>query len=401
MNEMWERQSSLWRDSAEVVTQWGDASSVDPRLLRHEVSGSWWDLLERLGITLLVTREYEHLAVSVSVSDARPLVRFLPVPHPSGLVVDRPRRMAYLASTRNPNQIYDLAPVRGLLDRPDVQRDGDEGHPLVPLKSRFLPGALYLHDLAIVGGKLHGNAAGTNAVMEFHDDGRYNVVWWPKCVEQSGGHPLLSRNHLQLNSIAAGAHLSSSYFTASSDRIAKRRPGHRNFPVDGRGVVFDGRSRDVFIRGLTRPHSARLHEGRVWLGNSGYGELVVGLREGERYEVAARLPGWTRGLCFVEGVAFVGTSRVIPRFRNYAPGLNLEESKCGVHAVDVVSGAMLGSLVWPAGNQVFAIDWLPSSVTCGFPFAVQSRRSLRRERNLFYAFTTDRDFHSLEKTHVL
>ena len=42
-----------------------------------------------------------------------------------------------------------------------------------------------------------------------------------------------------------------------------RRPGHLNFPVDGRGVIFSGRTRDVVATGLTRPHSARLHEGTI------------------------------------------------------------------------------------------------------------------------------------------
>ena len=46
------------------------------------------------------------------------------------------------------------------------------------------------------------------------------------------------------------------------------------------------------------------------MANSGYGEL--GFVSDGRLEVVARLSGWTRGLCIVGDVAFVGTSRVIP-----------------------------------------------------------------------------------------
>ena len=50
--------------------------------------------------------------------------------------------------------------------------------------------------------------------------------------------PRFEKNYLQLNSIAAGPTLESSYFGASAANLSQRRPGHRNFPVDGRGVVF-------------------------------------------------------------------------------------------------------------------------------------------------------------------
>src|SRR5207302_9252278 len=253
---------------------------------------------------------------------------------------------------------------------------------LVPTGSRFYPGCLSMHDLALVGGRLHANAVGQNAVVRLDDDGGYERVWWPRCIETARG-PVFGRNHLQLNSIAAGPTLRQSYFSASTDRVSARRPGMRNFPVDKRGVIFAGRTRDVFCRGLTRPHSARLHAGRVWVDNSGYGEL--GFAEDGQFRPVTKLPGWTRGLCFHQGIAFVGTSQVIPRFRQYAPGLDVDASVCGVHAVEVKTGRALGSLTWPAGNQIFAIDWINRSAATGFPFAAGARRTVK-EKALFYCY---------------
>jgi hypothetical protein len=148
--------------------------------------------------------------------------------------------------------------------------------------------------------------------------------------------PRFGRNFLQLNSIAAGRTLASSFFSASAAVPSARRPGHLNFPVDGRGVIFSGRTRDVVATGLTRPHSARLHEGTLWVDNSGYGEF--GRITDARFEPVIRLKGWTRGLCITDKIAFVGTSRVIPRFRHYAPGLDVDRSRCGIHAVDLQTG---------------------------------------------------------------
>jgi uncharacterized protein (TIGR03032 family) len=232
---------------------------------------------------------------------------------------------------------------------------------------------------------LHANAVGQNAVVRLSDDGRYERAWWPRCIESDAG-PAFGQNYIQLNSIAAGRNLATSYFSASADKLSNRRPGHKHFPVDKRGVIFSGATREPVARGLTRPHSARLHSGSIWVDNSGYGEL--GIADNGRFKPVISLPGWTRGLCFFEHIAFVGTSRVIPRFRQYAPGLDVETSVCGVHAVDTKSGRVLGSLIWPYGNQVFAIDWAPSSLTSGFPFSAGARRGVAREKRLFYAFST-------------
>lgn len=386
LDSMWARHHAAWRETAQITSQWEQARDTNPELLRYQVRGGWWDILEKRRITLLVTREYEHLIMALGAKNNRPLISYMPMPHPSGLVADRQHQRVYVASTRNPNQVFELAPVSGFVPRLDAAAPDVTGAPLVPTQSRFFPGSLYMHDLALIGGELYANAVGQNAIVRL-DGTRPEAVWWPRCMETPKG-PLFGRNHIQLNSIAPGESLQRSFFTASSDTISARRPGHSNYPVDGRGVIFSGETREPIVRGLTRPHSARLNEGAVWVDNSGYGELAMA--DGGDLNVVAKLPGWTRGLCIHGDVAFVGTSRVLPRFRQYAPGLDVERSVCGLHAVDVKSGAVLGSLIWPSGNQLFAIDWMPASVTCGFPFTTRyPKKASAREKHLFYSFTTD------------
>lgn len=386
LDALWARHSAEWRDTAQITSQWREASQTDGRLLQHVVRGRWWETLAEQNITLLVTREYEHLVMALRADATGPKVSYLPLPHPSGLVVNRDRGVVHIASTRNPNQVYDLMPVTGQTPRLDVRTDALHERPLVPVRSRFFPGCLYLHDLALIGGALHANAVGQNAVVRLNDDGCYERVWWPRCIETEHG-PVFGQNHIQLNSIAAGTDLSSSFFSASTATLSARRPGHHNFPVDRRGVVFEGQTREPIAHGLTRPHSARLHGGRVWVDNSGYGEL--GTADNNGFAPLVRLPGWTRGLCFHENIAFVGTSRVIPRFRHYAPGLEVDQSVCGLHAVDTETGQVKGSLLWPYGNQIFAIDWAPHTLTTGFPFATKAKRGSGREKALFYTFQVD------------
>ncbi|MBV8084023.1 MAG: DUF4915 domain-containing protein [Chloroflexi bacterium] len=381
LDELWAMHDAAWRQPAQVASQWHGAAEVDPKILRWMVTGEWWETLARLDLTLLVTREYEHLAMALSAPGGKPHVSYMPTPHPAGIAVDREGGAVYMASTRNPNQVFELRPVHGLLPRAGMEGVAPDDCPLLPVRSAFYPGCFYLHDLAFIGGQLHAASAGQNVIVKLAA-GRAEVVWWPCCVDDSGA-PRTDRNYIQLNSIAAAESLERSHFSASTDHAGHRRPGHRNFPVDKRGVIFDGATREPLARGLTRPHSARLHEGRVWVDNSGYGELSV--VEGSKPEVAAHLPGWTRGLCFHQDVAFVGTSRVIPRFRSYAPGLEPDDCRCGVHAVEVASGRVLGSIVWPFGNQIFALEWLPRPVSSGFPFVAGHPRPAA-EKALFYSF---------------
>ena len=84
--------------------------------------------------------------------------------------------------------------------------------------------------------------------------------------------------------------------------------------------------------------------------------------EGHRFVPIVKLGGWTRGLTFCRSYAFVATSRVLPRFHHYAPGLDPGKSVCGLHAIDLKTGTKawetplapnLGGPIATAGGLVF------------------------------------------------
>ena len=375
---LWAHHHAVLRDPHQIVSQWREASEIDPALLESRVRGAWWETLERAGATLLVTREYEHLVMAFCTAGGRRRVSYLHLPHPNGMAVDPARNRVHIASTRNPNLVFDFGPCA--TDGAGGPVPPGSAGLLLPTRASYLPGCLYTHDLALIGGRLHANAVGLNAVVRLPEEGGFEPVWWPRCLDAPAG-PRMDRNYLQVNSIAAGPSLAASYFTASAATPSRRRPGHLNFPVDRRGVVFSGATREVVGVGLTRPHSARLRGKELWVDNSGYGEL--GRMTDGRFEPVVRLPGWTRGLCFRGDVAFVGSSRVIPKYRCYAPGLDPDHCETGVHAVDVSTGRVLGSVVWPAGNQIFAVEAVDDAVTSGFPFTHPGERGRKRQTALF------------------
>lgn len=382
LTALWEQHHGQWRKQEQVIGLWPDAQTLSPAVLQAEVYGDWWNLLAASGITLIVGREYEHLLLALTVIDGQPLITYMQLPHPSGIVYDAARNAVFVACTRNPNQVLELRPQGGQLARLDMVATDITNHVLLPFRNFYYPGCLYLHDLALIDGELYGNSVGQNAIVRLATDGTYPIEWFPNCIVKENG-PVFSQNHIQLNSIAAGATLEDSFFSASADEVTTLRPGQPDYPVDKRGVIFDGRTREPVVRGLTRPHSARLHQTQLWVDNSGYGELGTVLSG--HYEPVTRLPGWTRGLVFTNQVAFVGTSRVIPRFRQYAPGLDVDSSQCGVHAVDIQTGRILGGMTWEQGNQIFALEAVPSHITRGFPFRLDQQQA--QLDALFYAYS--------------
>ena len=119
----------------------------------------------------------------------------------------------------------------------------------------------------------------------------------------------------------------------------------------GGGVVIHIPSGEIQGRGLSMPHSPRWHQDRLWLLNSGTGEL--GWIEQGAFRPLCALPGFARGLTFAGGCAVVGLSKLrSPQFtglpleeRLQAEGL--PEGACGLRVIDLSSGSILHSLELP------------------------------------------------------
>lgn len=107
------------------------------------------------------------------------------------------------------------------------------------------------------------------------------------------------------------------------------------------GVVLDVATGEIVCRGLSMPHSPRLHRGELWVLNAGTGEL--GVVAGGKFEPKIFCPGFVRGLAFHGNLAFVGLSK--PRYKRFE-GLPLErrlndadsEPWCGIQVIDLDQG---------------------------------------------------------------
>jgi uncharacterized protein (TIGR03032 family) len=128
------------------------------------------------------------------------------------------------------------------------------------------------------------------------------------------------------------------------------------------GCLLDVPSGAVVARGLSMPHSPRLHDDRLWLLESGTGQLVLVDPATGRRERVAELPGFTRGLTLSGQYAFVGLSKI--RKTSAMDGVPLaerrEQLKCGVAVVDLRSGQVIALLEFQtAVEETFDVHLLP------------------------------------------
>ncbi len=119
--------------------------------------------------------------------------------------------------------------------------------------------------------------------------------------------------------------------------------GWRDRRANG-GLLMDVTGNEVLLESLSMPHSPRVHDGRVWLLNSGAGELGFLDRAVGKFVVVAFCPGYARGLAFVGPYAVVGLS--LARENRTFQGLPLDqalasrgaEPRCGLLVVDTRTG---------------------------------------------------------------
>lgn len=119
---------------------------------------------------------------------------------------------------------------------------------------------------------------------------------------------------------------------------------------DGGGLVIDIASGEVVVEGLTLPHSPRVHNGALWLLDSGRGQIVrVDIGSRKREDIAF-CPGFLRGLAFHNDHAIVTVSLAREgKFKEIAIQTGLEErkaeAKCGIMIIDTRAGRIIHSIL--------------------------------------------------------
>ncbi len=204
-------------------------------------------------------------------------------------------------------------------------------------RNRHVTGDVAIHDLAFAGGELWLVATAFSCLATLDAGHSFVPRWAPRFITS-----LAPEDRCHLNGLAVRDDRVA-YVTALG---ASDQPGGwRGRKADG-GVVIDVGSSEEVIGGLSMPHSPRWYGDRLWLLESGTGALCVADLDRGRVDTVTELPGFTRGLAFVDGVAFVGLSQVreSSTFGDLPLTRRGQERQCGVWMVDLASGEVAGFL---------------------------------------------------------
>ena len=237
-------------------------------------------------------------------------------------------------------------------------------------RAAYFTGDLHIHDIAFgADGLLLVN---TRFSCLAHLSERFNFapLWRPKFVSD-----LVPEDRCHLNGLAM-LNQRPKYVTAlgSSDVVG----GWRANKAAG-GVLIDVTSDEIICAGLCMPHSPRWHENRLWLLNSGAGELLAVDLDSGRAECVTRIPGYLRGLCFVGKYALIGMSQI--REAHIFGGLPIqnqyESLKCGIAVVNLTSGSMAALFEFTAGcTELYDVQFLPGIQR---PMLLSDRQPATRE----------------------
>lgn len=174
-----------------------------------------------------------------------------------------------------------------------------------------------------------------NCLATISETASFRPLWHPPFISKITGE-----DRCHLNGLAMDGNRAAYVSAVSRSDVAD---GWRERRSDG-GVVLDVASGEPVATGLSMPHSPRLYDGKLWVLNSGRGELcTIDLSSGDITPVAF-CPGYARGLAFVGRYAIVGLSR--PRKNQTFEGLELQDllkqkdtaPRSGLLVIDIDTG---------------------------------------------------------------
>jgi uncharacterized protein (TIGR03032 family) len=333
------------------------ANELEPvsREIHYEYSPNLPAILHELGISLVVSTYQAGKIVVLSARDGALAVTFHAFNRPLGLAF---REDCLAVASRREVWFLGAAPsiARGI-------------NPAGTYDSCFLTryahftGEIEAHDLAWGANELWVVNTLFSCLCTLGGNFCFVPRWRPPFISA-----LAAEDRCHLNGLALEEGRPR-YVTALSQ--TDMRTGWRADKVNT-GCLIDVPSGRTLASGFAMPHSPRLHDGKLWLLESGRGRLLRIDRErmnqdglnqdGGAAEVVADLPGYARGLGLCGGYAFVGLSKI--RQTSMFGGVPIAEFKdqlkCGVAVVELATGDIVSLFEFKTvAEEIFEVAVLP------------------------------------------
>ena len=351
LNELLPRTQELAQRSKELLARpvhpprtakWS-APSDSP--LRSVYTQSFPQFLNQLGSSMLVSTYQTGKLICARYDGGQLNTHFRNFSRPMGLAVGSGR---FAVGTRAEVLDYRNFPAVA----PKVEPRGKHDACFLPRNKHFT-GDIRIHEVAFAQGELWLVATNFSCLATLDAEHSFIPRWKPPFISQ-----LTSEDRCHLNGLCV-IDDEPRYVTALGETDAPG--GWRQNKASG-GILMDVETGEIVLRGLSMPHSPRWFGDRLWVLESGKGTISVADLDAGTVETVTQLPGFTRGLLFAGGLAFVGLSQVreTATFGGLPWMERLDERLCGVWAVNPQSGQIVGFLRFEElVQEVFDVALLP------------------------------------------
>jgi uncharacterized protein (TIGR03032 family) len=313
--------------------------------LRSVYTQSFPEFLNQLSSSLLVSTYQTGKLICARHDGGQLNTHFRNFSRPMGLAV-APGRIAI--GTRAEVLDYRNLPAVA----PKVEPRGKHDACFLPRNKHFT-GDIRIHEIEFAQGELWIAATNFSCLATLDAEHSFVPRWKPPFISR-----LTSEDRCHLNGLCV-IDDEPRFVTALGETDVAG--GWRENKASG-GVLIDIESGETVLRGLSMPHSPRWHDGRMWVLESGKGTLSVADLDAGTVETVAELPGFTRGLLFAGGLAFIGLSQVreTATFGGLPLMDRLDERLCGVWAVNPQTGQIVGFLRFEElVQEVFDVALIP------------------------------------------
>ena len=313
--------------------------------LKSEFSASFLALLDKGRLSVAVSTYQAGQVVFLRADEGKLNTHFCGFNRPMGIALKDNR---LVVGTNN--EVFEFRNTPAVA--PKVEPKGRHDACFIP-RSIHYTGNVDIHELDFVGDELWFVNTRFSCLCTLDLDHSFVPRWRPPWVSAYG---LEDRCHLNGMAVVDGR---VRYVTALGMTDS---PGGWRENKNAGGLLYDVVRDKVLVDGLSMPHSPRWYRDRVWFLESGYGALSWYDPKTAKSGRLAQVPGFTRGLDFVDRYALVGLSQV--RETNTFEGIPItadgSERRSGVWIIDLETGETAGLLRFSdAVEEIFAVKVLP------------------------------------------
>lgn len=313
--------------------------------LKSEFSSSFLAMLEKGRLSVAVSTYQAGQVVFLRAENGKLNTHFCSFNRPMGIAAQGNR---LVVGTNN--EVFEFRNTPAVA--PKVEPKGKHDACFIP-RSIHYTGNIDIHELDFAGDELWFVNTRFSCLCTLDIDHSFVPRWRPPWVS---AYALKDRCHLNGLAVVDGR---PRYVTALG--MTDSRGGWRENKNAG-GILYDIVREKVLVDGLSMPHSPRWYRGKVWFLESGYGALSWYDPKTTQSGRLAQMPGFTRGLDFIDRYALVGLSQV--RETNTFEGIPItsdgSERRSGVWIIDLEKGETVGMLRFSdAVEEIFAVKILP------------------------------------------